>query len=356
MEDVRRDPRREFRQDPSRPRRGRTRLLMGLVVGLVVLLVAGAAGAWLYARANHLGPYRLGAQAADPFAERPPYVYPGSRAAQAAAQARADGDTAAADVFGQLAAVPSGIWLTPEEYPPGKVGPFVASVVADADKSQSVPLLVVYGIPDRDCSGGYSSGGLSAQAYGPWVQEIATAAGAAEHAAVVVEPDALAGSIACHDQRQRVRLVRDAVDRLRAAGVTTYVDAGHSDWVSARTLAPLLRAAGVRTVRGFATNVANYQTDDDERAYAERLRRLVGGGVHYLIDSGRNGNGSTRNWCNPSGRALGTRPGFVADGTGLDAFAWVKPPGESDGECGGGPPAGEFWPARALAIVRASAG
>ena len=103
-------------------------------------------------------------------------------------------------------------------------------------------------------------------------------------------------------------------------------------------------------MRGFATNVANYQTDEHERAYAARIATLLGG-AHYVIDSGRSGNGSTKNWCNPAGRAFGADPGVVDDGTGLDAFVWVKPPGESDGECGGGPPAGEFWPARALALA-----
>jgi endoglucanase len=76
--------------------------------------------------------------------------------------------------------------------------------------------------------------------------------------------------------------------------------------------------------------------------------------VHYVIDSGRNGRGSTDQWCNPPGRAFGREPASVADGTGLDAFLWVKPPGESDGDCEGGPPAGAFWPERAMELAAAS--
>ncbi|GCD92287.1 glycoside hydrolase family 6 protein [Nocardioides sp. LS1] len=330
----------------------RRRLAVVLVGVLVLALVAGA-GAFLFARSHHLGPWRLGAQEANPFAERPQYVDPKSRAAQAAAQATADGDTASAAAFERLAAVPAGIWLTPEQYPPGRVGAYVAEVVRAAEAAGNVPVLVVYGIPDRDCSGQYSSGGLTEEQYGPWVQEIATAAGAADRIAVVLEPDALAASIECHDQDQRVRLMKDAVGLLRTAGVTTYVDAGHSDWVPAAAVARLLERSGVGSVRGFATNVANYQTDEDERAYATRIAKLLGG-AHYVIDSGRNGNGATTNWCNPARRAFGTDPGFVDDGTGLDAFLWVKPPGESDGDCGGGPPAGEFWPERALEMARQS--
>jgi cellulose 1,4-beta-cellobiosidase len=36
------------------------------------------------------------------------------------------------------------------------------------------------------------------------------------------------------------------------------------------------------------------------------------------------------NWCNQSGAGLGERP-KAAPATGIDAYVWVKPPGESDG-------------------------
>jgi endoglucanase len=34
-----------------------------------------------------------------------------------------------------------------------------------------------------------------------------------------------------------------------------------------------------------------------------------------------------------------------------DAFLWIKPPGESDGTCNGGPGAGQFWVDYALALA-----
>jgi len=36
------------------------------------------------------------------------------------------------------------------------------------------------------------------------------------------------------------------------------------------------------------------------------------------------------NWCNQSGAGLGERP-QAAPATGIDAYVWMKPPGESDG-------------------------
>jgi endoglucanase len=297
------------------------------------------------------------AQAVNPYADHDQFADPNSKAAQAAAAAKADGDSDTEDVFTRLAGTPQGIWLTPEEYPAGSVGPFVAQAVAAADKAGQVPTFVIYGVPDRDCTGQHSAGGLPADQYGPWVGEIAEAAGAGGEVAAVVEPDGLSSLLECGDRDERVGLIADASRRLADAGVTTYIDGGHSHWNDPAELAPLLEDAGVADVRGFSSNVSNFQSDEDEQAYGEELSALLDG-AHYIVDTGRNGFGATRDWCNPPGRAFGTEPGAGSSAGSsaehLDAYVWVKPPGESDGECGGGPPAGQFWADRALELAAAS--
>jgi endoglucanase len=293
------------------------------------------------------------AQAVNPYAGKELFADPSSKAAQAAAQAKADGDTDSADVFTRLAGTPQGIWLTPEEYPAGSVGPFVAQAVAAADKAGQVPTFVVYGVPDRDCTGQHSAGGLPADQYGAWVGEIADAAGTGDDVAAVVEPDGLSSLLECGDRDQRVGLIADAAHRLDDAGVTTYIDGGHSHWNEPAELAPLLEDAGVADVRGFSSNVSNFQSNEDEQAYGEELSALLDG-AHYIVDTGRNGFGATKDWCNPPGRAFGNDPGAATGMGHLDAYVWVKPPGESDGECGGGPPAGQFWADRALELAAAS--
>ena len=82
-----------------------------------------------------------------PTRERAGYADPDSRAARAAAEAKAQGNTDEQAVFDRLAQTPTGIWLTPEEYPPGEVGPFVTKIVDGADGAGQVPTFVVYGIP-----------------------------------------------------------------------------------------------------------------------------------------------------------------------------------------------------------------
>ncbi|WP_405865137.1 glycoside hydrolase family 6 protein [Streptomyces sp. NBC_01515] len=147
--------------------------------------------------------------------------------------------------------------------------------------------------------------------------------------------------------------------------------------------------ATVNDVAGFITNTANYSAlkennftiNDsvngvsvrqskwvdwnryvDEQSYAQAFRsELVSvgfnSGIGMLIDTSRNGwGGSARptgpgattsvdtyvdggrydrriqvgNWCNQSGAGLGERP-QAAPAAGIDAYVWMKPPGESDG-------------------------
>ncbi|MFU8851992.1 glycoside hydrolase family 6 protein [Micromonospora sp. SL1-18] len=145
----------------------------------------------------------------------------------------------------------------------------------------------------------------------------------------------------------------------------------------------------VRNVHGFIVNTANYSalkepyvkiTDSvngqtvrqskwidwnqyvDELSFAQAFRqKLVSvgfdNGIGMLIDTSRNGwGGSARptgpgpmtsvdtyvnggridrrihagNWCNQAGAGLGERP-KAAPEAGIDAYVWIKPPGESDG-------------------------
>ena len=115
-------------------------------------------------------------------------------------------------------------------------------------------------------------------------------------------------------------------------------------------MAELLREAGVADATGFATNVSNYNTTEDEIAYAEELSGLLDG-AHYVIDTSRNGSGSNGEWCNPSGRTVGQQP-LTAQAEHLDANLWVKAPGESDGACNGGPLAGVWWPEQAVQLAK----
>lgn len=332
-------------------RRRRRNWLVGAVVVLVAALVIGIT-LTRGPLARNL-PGGADPQETNPFAGRDLHVAAGTQAATAADAARSAGETREAEVLDRLADVPTATWLTPEALPRGQVGTFVRDLAEDALAADDAAVVVVYGITDRDCSGELSAGGLPPTDYAAWVGEIASAAGTGDgHVTAVLEPDGLASTFDCGNTDQRVSQLAGAIGSLVDADVPTYVDAGHSNWRSVDEMADLLRRVDVSRVRGFSTNVAAYQSDADERTYAEALSAALGG-AHYVIDSGRNGAPSpvSGDWCNPSGRLLGQQPAAVTDGGMQDARLWIKPPGESDGTCGGGPAAGTFWSERAVEMA-----
>ncbi|MBM9461431.1 glycoside hydrolase family 6 protein [Nocardioides sp. zg-536] len=291
------------------------------------------------------------AQLSNPFAGKQLYVWPRSPAAGAATSATAvPGSARTRRVLERLASVPTGVWLVPERNPLGSIGTFVQEIVREAEQGGRVPVFVLYGIPQRDCTGLESAGGLDEGQYLDWVREFTAAAGPGS--VVVLEPDAIASATECGLREQRERILSAALDIL-TPGPATYVEAGHSNWRDPQEMADILRAIRVDRARGIAVNVSAYQPEEDERRYAEQILDSLGGGA-YVVDTGRNGAGATGEWCNPEGRAFGPEPQAVDDGSRLDARLWIKPPGESDGTCGGGPPAGQYWVERALQMAAVS--
>jgi endoglucanase len=292
-------------------------------------------------------PAPTGAKTTNPFAAGRPYVDP-RYPSVAAATARRAGDPSGAAALDRISAQTAAFWAG-DWYSRDQVGAAVGGYARRANSAGQTGVVVVYAIPGRDC-GSYSAGGLTPDTYPGWVSAVADGL-RGTRTAVVLEPDALAELGACSGQGDRSGLLRAAVTTLNSAGATVYLDAGHSGWVDAATMASRLRAAGVAGARGFATNVSAFQTSADERAYAEQVSAGTGG-ARYVIDTSRNGAGATSQWCNPAGRKLGAVPGIVTDGSHQDANLWVKRVGESDGSCGGGPPAGQWWTDYAMSLAR----
>ena len=233
----------------------------------------------------------------------------------------------------------------------------VRSVVAAARSEGRLPVLVAYNIPQRDC-GSYSAGGASSEtAYRSWIRSFADAIGADE-AIVVLEPDAIAGwdCLSSDDRLRRQTLLRDAVDVLKAKrGTRVYMDGGHAAWHSATEMSNRLIVAGIERADGFAVNVSNFVATDLNVAFGNAVSDKVGG-RGYVIDTSRNGRGAApaNAWCNPDGRGTGELPTTTTGHARVDAFLWIKRPGESDGPCNGGPAAGKWWAEYALGLMQRS--
>nr|QAU55420.1 Endoglucanase [uncultured Parcubacteria group bacterium] len=222
----------------------------------------------------------------------------------------------------------------------------VSAYVGEAAAANALPVLVLYNIPFRDC-GSYSAGGAgSASGYHDWIVKVAEGIGTRK-AMIVLEPDAT--SLDCFDDT-RAAMLADAVNVLEAKpNVAVYIDAGHPDWVPAATMATRLQKSGIQNAQGMALNVSNFYSTDSNMAYGNDLSSRLGG-KHYIIDTARNHNGWQGEWCNPQGAGIGKAPTTNTGSALFDAGLWIKPPGESDGPCNGGPGAGSWWADYALKL------
>ncbi|MET7738741.1 glycoside hydrolase family 6 protein [Streptomyces sp. NPDC005385] len=290
---------------------------------------------------------------ADPFWVNPD----GNAAEQVAAYTRADRDDDAEQIR-KIAGQPTGEWIGPEN-PEREARGFTEA----AEKADRAAVIVLYNIPHRDC-GQFSQGGAAdGNAYRTWIDGVARGIGD-RPATVILEPDAILHLVnQCTPQEfreERYDLLKGAVTQLASLENTkVYLDAGNAGWGHPDQIFEPLRAAGVDRADGFAVNVSNFYSTEDSVAYGKRLAAKVGN-KHFVIDTSRNGNGPytggepDENWCNPPGRALGENPTTKTADPLVDAYLWIKRPGESDGTCKGGPKAGEWWADYALRLAKAS--
>ncbi|MFF0018757.1 glycoside hydrolase family 6 protein [Streptomyces sp. NPDC005374] len=290
---------------------------------------------------------------ADPF-----WVNPAGNAAKQVAAYAKSGQDDKAEQIRKIAQQPTGEWIGPEN-PEQEARGFTEA----ADKAGRTALLVLYNIPHRDC-GQYSQGGAAdGDAYRTWIDGVA--AGIGDRAAtVVLEPDAVLHLVdGCTEDdfhEERYDLLGDAVKKLKSLKNTrVYLDAGNAGWGHPDQIFDPLKRAGIAEADGFSVNVSNFYSTEDSITYGKELSAKVGG-KHFVIDTSRNGNGPYKSgeenerWCNPPGRALGETPTTKTADSLVDAYLWVKRPGESDGECKGGPKAGQWWPTYALKLAQGS--
>ncbi|MFC1997652.1 glycoside hydrolase family 6 protein [Chloroflexota bacterium] len=363
-----------------------------------------------------------------------------------------NGDYADADLISAMIETPQSVWFTGGT--PHKTQQDVKNTVQRAAGKKTVPVLVAYNIPFRDCAQFSAGGATTVEEYTAWIDGFAAGIGDS-NAVVILEPDGLGiipyytnidgGLEWCQPVEadpetaadERFIMMNYAVDALKAKpNVSVYLDATHNGWLNVGDASHRLAQAGVDRADGFYLNVSNYQFTAnsvkygtwvssclDMGSFAECPNQYWNGGpptgwngtamdnyqewrnepysgdpadlawntvgideryadsnptTHFVIDTSRNGVGpwdpsaegypDPQDWCNPPDRGLGLLPTADTGITLVDAYLWVKIPGESDGECTRGlgpagetvdpewgvidPPAGEWFPEMALDLAQ----
>jgi cellulose 1,4-beta-cellobiosidase len=212
--------------------------------------------------------------------------------------------------------------------------PNIDEAIAAARKAQKwtgkkqIVGLVLYNLPDRDCSAGESAGELHSDEDGlqlykdtfikPYAEKVAAAKDL--EFAIVLEPDSLGNLVTnmgiegCAKAAPVYREgIAHAIASLQYKHVHLYIDAAHGGWLgwddnlplAAKQFAEVVKMAGEgKKVRGFVTNVSNYNPFNaavrenytewsnswDESHYATSLTphlEAEGLPAHFLIDQGR---------------------------------------------------------------------
>jgi len=337
----------------------------------------------------------------------------------------------------KMATTPQAVWFTAGT--PAQVMKSVQKTMLRAKATHTIPVLVAYNLPFRDCAQ-YSAGGAADTAsYLAWIDAFAAGVGTGQ-AIVLLEPDGLGiipwytANTGAQDWCQPAELdpataasdrfaqVNGAVDRLTALPNTSvYLDGTHSGWLGVGDISDRLHKAGVEKADGFFLNVSNYELSDHQAKFASWISQCLWYGTntaeggwrvghfdycasqyypasptdfstwgltdqwyaenvihaanppsgpdvlkHAVVDTSRNGqgpwtapagspSGDPQVWCNPPGRGLGLKPTLSTGDPYVDAYLWVKIPGQSDGECTRWAPDGGIDPVRGYADPAAGA-
>lgn len=267
------------------------------------------------------------------------------------------GDPRHAVIESRIADHPAAVWFA--DFTPSTITARVRAVTSGGAAQGRVPVVVPYAIPGRDC-GGHSEGGApDLAAYDDWIDAFAAGLGSGD-VIVILEPDSVAQAecLSFGERTRRFaslaragRVLKDANPKARV-----YYDAGHSGWNPPAKQAGWLKQAGAASAAssdGIFSNVSNFHRTSDEIAYDRQVLDALDApaSLGAVVDTSRNGNGAPPDgeWCDPAGRKIGRAPTLTTGEARIDAYLWVKLPGESDG-CKGTP--GTFSPSYAYDLAR----
>jgi hypothetical protein len=247
-------------------------------------------------------------------------------------------------------------WYT-DNSPASSLDTLLNTLVSQCPESSHIAL-VVYGIPNKDCAAGFSNRGFNQnwQDYDKFINKLASKIGNRK-IVYILEPDAvgLTANGECGIQNDYKKYLEHAITMLsNNPSADIFIDVGHwtlqQDPYSVAALLNAIWPENASRLKGLALNTANYQSTDAMVDLCEKFASVVGRDIRCVIDTSRNYRGPSGAWCNAIGTGLGYPPTANTGRYRAAYYLWIKPPGESDGECVGqgpdsmqGPTAGQFF-------------
>ena len=220
----------------------------------------------------------------------------------------------------------------------------VKDTLQNCDQSTSV--IIVFGLPNRDCDAGESTQGSNKNTndYLKFITDLHDQVSNKE-IIYILEPDALSLSIQnkCGTQNNYINNIKQALNILsQNNNAKIYLDIGY--WIliyDEQQIRDFLNIVNIvdpeKKIKGFSLNLSNYRSNDESINSCKRIRDISGIDYKCIVDTSRNANGPSvdNTWCNLNSAGIGNVP---TDNTGIsfiDYFLWIKPAIEVDGFCQG---------------------
>ncbi len=215
-----------------------------------------------------------------------------------------------------------------------------------------VPVIVVYGLPNKDCDGKESSSGFNtdSSSYEQFIKNLKQTL--TKKAIIILEPDAVATTIEgakCGESSGYTNNLKNAINILGDSNLETYIDVGH--WVliygddKIKKLTDYISSIDSGKLKGFSLNLSNYRKTEEMEKACRDIRKVSGKDYRCIIDTSRNNNGhsSKDTWCNYKGAGIGisgndpSLDSLKSKDSGIEHYIWIKPAIELDGSCQGNP-------------------
>jgi endoglucanase len=249
----------------------------------MLALVAGVAPAWAGTANGGLGKAPRG----NPLAGMRWGVYEGPIDGVWPAYASAHGRNKR--LLGTIALQPRGVW---DGYWDGNPRRTAQESIADSTQGDPNVLtqVTIFRLdPWESCSGNWSAANQSN--YKAWIRSYAAGIGSAR-VALILQPDM--PFAVCVSSGVPEHLISYAAKVFNSLPHTTvYIDAGAYDWYQPALMARMLERSGIRHSRGFALNVTQYGSTDQQLQWGAQINQaLAADGArnkHFVINTDENG-------------------------------------------------------------------
>ncbi len=209
---------------------------------------------------------------------------PNHDAVQQIAALTSQGDKDSAALIRSIIDTPTAVWVEGES--PKAAEQQVRQVTHQAAGKKTLPVLILYTLPFRDCAQYSAGGATSVEEYKAWIDAVARGIQGRD-ALIMLEPDSLgiihwytsvdgvaewckpAEATPATATAERFEMLNYAVDVLSALPNTrVYLDATHNAWLNVSDITDRLLKAGVQNADGFFLNVSNYQWTENRFSMA----------------------------------------------------------------------------------------